>query len=196
MKDETNTPRGECGCDAEDGGAAAAGGPGPGTAELTRRRFLARLSVGLGGAAAVLVALPVVGFVFEPLLRRTPSAWRTVGPVDAFTVGETVTVEYEDPSPLPWAGVTAKTAAYLRRDDQRGFTAFTVNCSHLGCPVRWEGKAEMFLCPCHGGVYYADGSVAAGPPDRALARYPVRVRGGQVEIRTTPLPIAGGEPPT
>lgn len=190
MKDDKTTPTGECSCEQDAEVAAPAASP----AELSRRRFLTRLSVGLGSAAAVLVGLPVVGFVFEPLLRTTPSAWRTVGKVDDFTVGQTVAVEYEDPSPLPWAGVTAKTSAYLRRDSERGFTAFTVNCSHLGCPVRWEDKAAMFLCPCHGGVYYADGSVAAGPPDRALARYPVRVRSGSVEIRTTPLPIAGQEP--
>jgi menaquinol-cytochrome c reductase iron-sulfur subunit len=38
------------------------------------------------------------------------------------------------------------------------------------------------MCPCHGGVYYKDGSVAAGPPPRPLERYPVRVQDGQVEI--------------
>jgi menaquinol-cytochrome c reductase iron-sulfur subunit len=39
-------------------------------------------------------------------------------------------------------------------------------------------------------VYYADGSVSAGPPPKALPTYPVRVRGGQVEIETSPIPIA------
>ena len=45
------------------------------------------------------------------------------------------------------------------------------------------------MCPCHGGVYYEDGSVAAGPPPHPLSRYPVRVTDGQVEIRTDPIPI-------
>ena len=69
------------------------------------------------------------------------------------------------------------------------FTAFTVHCTHLGCPVRWVADAKLFLCPCHGGVYYADGTVSAGPPPKPLPQYPVRVRDGQVEILTSPIPI-------
>jgi menaquinol-cytochrome c reductase iron-sulfur subunit len=45
------------------------------------------------------------------------------------------------------------------------------------------------MCPCHGGVYYEDGSVAAGPPPRGLYQYPVRVNNGQVEIMASPIPI-------
>jgi menaquinol-cytochrome c reductase iron-sulfur subunit len=56
--------------------------------------------------------------------------------------------------------------------------------------VRWVADAELFLCPCHGGVYYADGTVSAGPPPRTLPQYPVRVRNGEVEILTSPIPIA------
>ena len=70
------------------------------------------------------------------------------------------------------------------------FVAFAVNCTHLGCPVRWLQQAELFMCPCHGGVYYKDGTVAAGPPPRPLTKYPVRINQGQVEILTTPTPIA------
>lgn len=155
-----------------------------------RRRFLARLSLGLSAGVAAVMGLPVVGFLLSPLTRKSPRVWRPVGPVGGFAVGETVSVRFEDASPLPWAGVTARTAAWLRREDETRFTAYTVHCTHLGCPVRWVADAKLFLCPCHGGVYYADGTVSAGPPPRALPRYPVRVRDGQVEILTSPIPIA------
>ena len=85
--------------------------------------------------------------------------------------------------------MTSKTAAWLRCGEGEEFVAFSVNCAHLGCPVRWMPQASLFMCPCHGGVYYADGSVAAGPPPHGLTRYPVRVRGGAVEIRTDHIPI-------
>ena len=91
---------------------------------------------------------------------------------------------------MPWSGVSARTAAWLRRDSESAFTAFSLNCTHLGCPVRWFADSKLFLCPCHGGVYNADGSVAAGPPPKPLGRYPARVRDGQVEILTSPIPIA------
>jgi quinol---cytochrome c reductase iron-sulfur subunit, bacillus type len=155
--------------------------------ELSRRRFFERVSVTLGSLAAALLGVPVVGFVLAPLFRTAPKDWRSVGKVEQFKVGETVAVTFQDASPLPWAGVTAHNAAWLRRHTAEQFIAFSINCTHLGCPVRWLPKANLFMCPCHGGVYYADGAVAAGPPPRPLTRYEVRVRDGEVELRTRPI---------
>jgi menaquinol-cytochrome c reductase iron-sulfur subunit len=155
-----------------------------------RRAFLGRLSLVLGALSALIVAIPVVGFILGPLLEKFPRVWRRVGAVDDFKVGETVKVDFLDPSPLAWAGVTAQTAAWLRRTGESSFVAFTLHCTHLGCPVRWIATADLFLCPCHGGVFYADGSVAAGPPPRSLPRVPVRVRDGQVEILASAVPLS------
>jgi len=157
--------------------------------ELSRRKFFARLSIALGSLCTAVLAIPAVGFVLAPLFSKTPQFWRAVGKVSDFQIGKTVSVTLEESSPLPWAGVTAKTAAWLRRVNETEFIAFAVNCSHLGCPVRWLADANLFMCPCHGGVYYADGRVAAGPPPRPLTRYNVRVQNGQVEIETQATPI-------
>jgi len=158
--------------------------------ELSRRKFLARFSLAVGSVGALIVAVPVVGFIVAPFFKRKVEVWRSVGKVQGFKVGETVAVDYEDASPLPWAGVTAKSAAWLRRENADTFIAFSINCTHLGCPVRWLPKANLFMCPCHGGVYYEDGAVAAGPPPLPLPRYPVRVKDGDVQIQTSPLPIS------
>ncbi len=154
-----------------------------------RRRFMGRLSIALSAVAAAIVGVPVVGFILGPLLGSGKDVWRPVGAVDTVKAGETVSVSVLDPSPMAWAGVSAMTAAWLRRLESGDFVAFAVNCAHLGCPVRWLPKADLFMCPCHGGVYYADGSVAAGPPPRGLFKYPVRVREGQVEILASAVPI-------
>jgi menaquinol-cytochrome c reductase iron-sulfur subunit len=158
-------------------------------ADLSRRRFFARITIAAGSAIGALAGIPVLGFVLAPLVRPTPSFWRPVGAVGSFTIGQTVKVDFTDPSPLPWSGITARTAAWLRRVGENEFIAFSINCRHLGCPVRWVDGAKLFMCPCHGGVYYEDGSVAAGPPPEPLARYVVRVTDGQVEIETSPIPL-------
>jgi menaquinol-cytochrome c reductase iron-sulfur subunit len=165
----------------------------PSARAASRRGFLAKLSIAVGALGAAAVGAPVVGFLIAPLLRQTPELWRPVGPTDRFKVGETTLVRFTDPSPLPWAGVTANTAAWLRRESELQFIAFAVNCTHLGCPVRWLADAQLFMCPCHGGVFYGDGSVAAGPPPRPLTRYDVRVRAGQVEIHAGRVPIGAAQ---
>lgn len=156
---------------------------------FSRRRFLERLSIGLSGIAAAIIGIPVVGFLLSPLFEKVPEVWRSVGSVDSFRIGTTTAVIFKNASPLPWAGVTANSAAWLRRESEQNFVAFSINCTHLGCPVRWLPDANLFMCPCHGGVYYEDGEVAAGPPPRPLPRYSVRVRNGQVEILASPIPL-------
>jgi menaquinol-cytochrome c reductase iron-sulfur subunit len=157
---------------------------------LSRRRFLEKLSIALGSLCAAVVGLPLIGFVIAPLFRKVPEQWVTLGKVGDFQIGNTVSVTVVDPSSLPWAGITAKSAVWLRRESATSFTAFSANCTHLGCPVRWMEGAELFMCPCHGGVYYSDGSVAAGPPPRPLFRYDVRVENGEVKMNSVVVPIS------
>lgn len=156
---------------------------------MSRRRFFARLSITLGGVCAAILGVPLVGFVIAPFFRKAPVAWIDAGKVDNFEIGKTVQVPYPDPSPLPWAGITARSSAWLKRNSKDEFTAFSVHCTHMGCPIRWLPDAGLFMCPCHGGVYYADGTVAAGPPPKPLVRYPVEVVNGDVKIKVVPLPI-------
>ncbi|MFZ0593530.1 MAG: Rieske (2Fe-2S) protein [Bryobacteraceae bacterium] len=158
--------------------------------EKKRRTFLTEIGVIAAGIAAAIVTVPAIAFLLG--LRKTPSSWRSLGHLDDFKIGETVEVSFTDPSPLPWSGVTAKTAAWLRRKDQQEFVAFAIYCTHLGCPVRWIPTADLFMCPCHGGVFYADGTVASGPPPKPLVQYPVRVNAGLVEIQASPVPITTG----
>lgn len=155
----------------------------------SRRDFMMKVSLGLGGLAAAAVSVPVAGALLAPLLEDKPEVWRKVGSPDRFPVGSTKLVKFENADPKTWAGTTAHTAAWLRRESADKFIAFSVNCTHLGCPVRWEAEAKLFMCPCHGGVYYHDGSVAAGPPPIALRQYAVRVADGQVQVGTAPIPI-------
>ena len=157
---------------------------------VTRRSFLSRVSLALSGLAAAVVSVPIIAYLLSPLLQPAPEEWRDLGLVENFRLGETVEVAYDEPSSLPWAGQTARTAVWLRRTGDREFTAFGLNCSHLGCPVNWRPGAELFLCPCHGGVYYADGTVAGGPPPRPLARFNVRItQDNRVQILTQPLTL-------
>ena len=157
--------------------------------KIDRRKFLVRISLLAGAIPAAIVSVPIFGALLGPLLRRQRQVWRKVANVSEINIGETKLISYVNADPLPWAGVTAKSAAWLRRESEEKFIAFSANCSHLGCPVRWEDKAQLFMCPCHGGVYYKDGTVAAGPPPKPLTQIEVRINKSDIEIKTAPVPI-------
>ncbi|HEX2911821.1 MAG TPA: Rieske (2Fe-2S) protein [Chloroflexia bacterium] len=156
---------------------------------LSRRKFLRRLSYAVGGVGVIIAAVPIAGFIFGEVFKSKPEVWREVGALDEFKPGKTVEVTFTNSNPLPWGGGVTKSAAWLQRSEDGSILVFSINCTHLGCPVDWVEAAKLFLCPCHGGVYYQNGNVAAGPPPRGLIRYQVRIRDGKVEIETSNVPL-------
>lgn len=156
-----------------------------------RRGFLQLMTGVLGAVAAALVGLPFVGYVFG--IRQRKVYWVNMGPVSDFTPQQTRLMTFDNPLKQPWDGMTAENAVYVRyegKDEKQGhqFLVFSVNCAHLGCPVSWFPQSELFLCPCHGGVYYANGAHASGPPPRGLYQCVWRVRRGKLEVRAPHYP--------
>ena len=160
---------------------------------FSREGFLTLLILSVGGVASVAYGIPIVAFVLSPLVKQEPKVWRDVGADSSFKLGQTVQVDfkYPDQPNSSWAGSTQYTAAWLRKLSPGNYTAFASYCTHLGCPVHWVSAPQIFLCPCHGSVFAADGTVAGGPAPRPLFRYPTRVRKGRVEILTEPQPTVG-----
>lgn len=151
--------------------------------QMLRRRFLMFISIGAGAAVAAAASVPIVGFLISPMRRKYPPLWQDVGPLDRFNIGDTVQVNLVVSNPLPWDGPAQRVAAWMRRDNEKDFTVYSSECTHLGCPVRWIAGAELFMCPCHGGVYFKDGDVAAGPPPKPLQQFAARVLDGQVQVQ-------------
>jgi Rieske Fe-S protein len=161
-----------------------------------RRTFLQRAwlwtTVGVGGLAAAALGAPLVGFLFGAL-RKKPEEWYRLGALGEFPEGETRLVTFTNPIRQPWDGEVAKTEAFVRYeglddDNKPRFLVLAVNCAHLGCPVSWFAQSGLFMCPCHGGVYYASGQRASGPPPRGLFQYEWEVRDGALWVRAPHYP--------
>lgn len=155
---------------------------------MTRRTLLNRLALCINGVAAILVGVPLIGYIFAPAVDTAKNKWISVGKLEEFTIGHTKLAEYMNPFLVPWDGEVAKVPCWVRRIDEVTFQIFAINCAHLGCPVKWFAESQLFMCPCHGGVYYADGSRASGPPPRGLYEYKYRVQNGNLEVRGGRLP--------
>jgi menaquinol-cytochrome c reductase iron-sulfur subunit len=158
----------------------------------SRRGFLFKLGLALNVLGAALVGIPVIGYIVAPARRVGGQSWIRLGAVSGFAEGETRLAVYENPVRVPWDGATAKVACWVRRIGGAEFQIFAINCAHLGCPVRWFPQSRLFMCPCHGGVYYEDGTRASGPPPRGLFQYEYQIRDGQLWVRGGQLPTLSG----
>ena len=156
----------------------------------SRRVFLFKLSVALNAAVGAVLAVPIVGYLLGPARKKNADAgsWIAIGSVDSFPVGETHLVDFRSPVASFDDGDTAKVACWVRHISDRQFQVFAINCAHLGCPVRWFAQSKLFLCPCHGGAYYEDGSRASGPPERGLFEYRYKLDGDSLVIHAGDMP--------
>ena len=159
------------------------------TSAHSRRVFLFKLSVALNAAVGAVLAVPLIGYLLGPAIKKSTGAWIALGPLTQFPIGETRLADFRSPLASFNDGDTANTACWVRRIAAQQFQVFAINCAHLGCPVRWFAQSKLFLCPCHGGAYYEDGSRASGPPERGLFQY-------RYQIANDSLLIHAGEMPT
>jgi menaquinol-cytochrome c reductase iron-sulfur subunit len=162
--------------------------------ELSRREMFAKLGLLFGGVVSMVLSAPILGYLLSPLVHDRKArygSWLSLGSVDQFPPGQTRLATYRHPGVNAWDGETANTACWVRRIDDQTFQVFAINCAHLGCPVRWFAQSGLFMCPCHGGAYYADGSRASGPPERGLFEYAYQIDRGMLIIRAGEMPTPG-----
>lgn len=163
--------------------------------DRSRRSFLFKVSLALNGVVGTILAVPIFGYLLGPSLRRDSSyqSWISLGTLESFPEGETRLADFRNPGTTAGDGETAKVACWVRRVQGTEFQVFAINCAHLGCPVRWFSQSRLFLCPCHGGAYYEDGSRASGPPERGLFKYSYRIDGGNLMINAGEMPTLSNE---
>jgi menaquinol-cytochrome c reductase iron-sulfur subunit len=162
--------------------------------EPTRRGFLVKLGLLLNGAVGMALSIPILRYVLSPVSgQRKPGydSWLSLGSLDQFPSGQTRLASYRNPVANSWDGETANIPCWVRNVDGQKFQVFAINCAHLGCPVRWFPQSGLFMCPCHGGAYYQDGSRASGPPERGLFEYPYKIDERKLLILAGEMPTPG-----
>jgi len=132
----------------------------------TRRGFLALLAMSVGLILSYGV-LAVEGFLFLLPERLQPKVrWLFAGRLDSYKEGSVQVF------------LDLKGNQILVKRNPRGVEAFSSICPHLGCRVHWVPDKREFLCPCHNGIFDAEGKAISGPPadaGQSLALVPVNV---------------------
>jgi len=136
----------------------------------SRRSFLSRLWLGLGGLALAEYVWLMVEFLRPRSGPAEDAGVLVAGPVEQFDLDS----------------VTAFPAGrfYLTRLADGGFLAVSRECTHLGCTVPWMADEGRFVCPCHSSAYDIRGDVLSPPAPRALDIHPVRIENGIVKVDT------------
>jgi menaquinol-cytochrome c reductase iron-sulfur subunit len=161
---------------------------------ISRRGALVKLGLFLNGIVGVALAVPIVSYLMSPVIRGKKigyESWLSLGRLEQFPPGQTRLATYKNPVVNPGDGKTGDIACWVRNVDDQKFQVFAINCAHLGCPVRWFPQSSLFMCPCHGGAYYQDGSRASGPPERGLFEYHYKIEDGKLLIKAGEMPTPG-----
>ena len=179
--------------------ATAAAQPLP---AYTRSRFLEASTLGVGAAIGGILTLPILGFTVLPSFTNIDEDEADLGPIENFPESEYVIASY---LANPSQGEVSRRTVFVRNNGQAdsGDPSFTIlysRCVHLGCPVQPNGPideeaskevenvvlrpvlAQSFGCPCHGGLYDAEGNRQAGPPVRSLDRLTFSIRNGRLVL--------------
>jgi len=139
----------------------------------SRRGFLNRLWIALGGLALVEVAWLVFAFLKPRKPVSRPGGFGGIidcGLVDDFPPGTVTAFQ--------------RGHFYLSRMDDGGFLALSRKCTHLGCTVIWDSGKNLFECPCHASAFSPTGEVISKPAPRALDCHAITIENNFVRVDT------------
>lgn len=154
----------------------------PSTADVTRRRFLSRITNGIMSGIGAILAFIGGGAVLSS----------TVGRQEEWLAASTL-LDLPDNEPTPVTLTVARLDGFREVIDRRTIflvktgesevVAIDATCTHLGCRVSWDPQAHLFKCPCHGGVFDRTGAVKDGPPPAPLATIATRLDGERIMVQ-------------
>ncbi len=140
------------------------------TKETAAESLLTRRQVLRGAAGAGLLML-------LPMLQQDAEA----APGQWVAVGKNAQFKTNQPHRVALAGGRV---IFVTRISATKLIALSAKCTHQGCEVGWDKAAKVFLCPCHGSKFAAQGKALRGPAQRPLPSFTVTQKGGQVLVKT------------
>lgn len=135
---------------------------------LNRRAFL---KASFGTTVAIGLATTPFGVLSAMGNKEKEAEKVVIADADELALGEAKNFNYP----------TEEDTAVLVRTPEDQYVAYNNKCTHLQCPVFYEHKDNVLLCPCHKGYFDVNnGHPIAGPPQRELPKILVEVKDGKV----------------
>lgn len=143
------------------------------TENVSRRTFLK-----LGGIGAAAGAVGPLSHA-EAAAPATPDASRTLLPYPRRAVGTVGKMPVNQPVPFSYPDAASPCAAIKMGAPVPGgvgpdkdIVAYSTLCTHMGCPVTYDGATKSFKCPCHFSMFDAEksGQMICGQATENLPR--------------------------
>ncbi len=147
-----------------------------------RRKFFVWVTAAVAGVIGLSLAIPLLGFVISPGLKRRTKRWVDVGNANDLIPQKPKQLEHVMTIQDGYIETKATKAVWAVKVPDGRITVFSPLCPHLGCGYRWDGGERRFKCPCHGSVYGVTGEVLAGPAPRPLDTLPAKVENGRLLV--------------
>ena len=166
---------------------------------VDRRGFLNWFTDLLIALIGLLVAIPAGAYFWAPLRKRMEfgedAGFQDVGPLSDIPTGTWSLLTLEVVQADGWKKTRVRHSIWVRRqgEDEKGITVLSPICPHLGCPVNWHPDERKFMCPCHGGIFDAEGRNVGGPPPRAMDHLEFEIRAGRLWVRWQDFKIGVSE---
>lgn len=148
----------------------------------TRRSFFSWVTAGIAGLIGVGLAVPLLGYIISPALKRRERTWVDVGGVGDVPAGEPKQLDHVTTIQDGYLQTRSQKAVWAVKRPDGEITVFAPKCTHLGCGYRWADEEKQFKCPCHGSVFDVNGQVLAGPAPRPLDRLPAKIENGRLMV--------------
>lgn len=139
--------------------------------EIDRRHFLKMVVAGGSALIGTMLSIPAIGFILSPLFTKQQLTWSTVGVIDDIPYGIPTPRIVELVTGSGWEAKPVARIVYVVRHENGDVLALSNICTHMQCDVHWDQSLLQFLCPCHGGLYNADGNNIGGPPPQPLPQW-------------------------
>ena len=148
----------------------------------TRRTFFSWVITAASTVIGLGLAVPLLGYVISPALKRKELRWMRVGKVDDLPLEQPKDLQYAMTVKDGWRETKAIKAVWAVKHPDDQVTVFSPICPHLGCGFRWDRGDGQFKCPCHGSVYDLSGKVLDGPAPRPLDTLPSKIENGELFV--------------
>jgi Rieske Fe-S protein len=145
-----------------------------------RRAFMG--TVVLSGIAALVAGIPLAAYTIHPAFNKGTGKWIDFGPVERLTPGSVSMLSYEFMAKDGWLVLPQRGFVWARMEADRRLTVFSSTCTHLACSVVWRESERVFECPCHAGIYDAEGRPISGPPPTPLVVLNHKVENGKLMV--------------